>query len=609
MRSWRIYWTPIVVLVLTLVATGLATYSVSLMSRGRDQVRFLTSVRWTRNLVLERLNIYTCGLSGGASLFAVTGVPGRQQFRQYAERLNLHNTYPGIQGFGFARRTLPDEVPALVNTMRGEGSPDFAIQPPGPREEYFPIIYLEPPDKRNLKAIGYDMFSEPVRQEAMARARDEGMPIASGKVILVQEIDPQKQPGFLIYVPVYRGGQIPPTVEERREKLLGFVYSPFRAGDLFAGILNHVELPEVHLQVFDETSVNAADRLYQSPFEPSRAAAFRAPFPLDFAGHRWTLFFQTTPAFDAASYGRLVPWVAAIGALISFVLCAITAALARAHRSLQEAQRELKIHAEGLEKTVAARTARLRETIAELEHMSYSIVHDLRAPLRAIQSFGGLVEEEAGPALSKDCRGYLARMKTAASRMDALIRDVLNYSKIVRDEVPLHVVDVGKLVQGIIETYPSFQPAAAQIHVDPALPSVLGNEGALTQCFSNLLSNAVRYAKPGQKPKIVITGQKQNGLVRICVRDEGVGIPKELQSKVFGMFQRLENTHEGTGMGLAIVRKAAERMGGKVSVDSDVGLGLPFLPGTARGSHGFQSAVLMRSSPVGRTPPLRISHR
>jgi signal transduction histidine kinase len=295
----------------------------------------------------------------------------------------------------------------------------------------------------------------------------------------------------------------------------------------------------------------------------------------------------------AASSQGLVPWVFGIGLLISLTLCGITVALARTHRDLHLAQVQLKEHAQNLEKAVAARTARLRETVAELERMSYSIVHDLRAPLRAIQSFAGILEEEAGTTLTADCRGYLARMKTAASRMDALIRDVLNYGKLVKEELPLTPIDLNRLLSGILETYPAFQKDSADITLAPDLPVVLANEAALTQCFSNLLDNAVKFVKPGQKPRVHVSAeppplhhsitpslhhsplpaQPQGRFVRICVADQGIGIPPELHSKVFGMFERLDTSHEGTGMGLTIVRKATERMGGKVSLFSEPGHG------------------------------------
>src|SRR5690606_29123445 len=150
----------------------------------------------------------------------------------------------------------------------------------------------EPLDARNLAAIGYDMFTEPARRAAMERARDTGEPAASAPVTLVQEIDSQKQPGFLIYVPVYDGGQVPPTVEERRARLRGFVYSPFRAGDLFEGILGSNPRVRAGFTLFDEQVL-----LYRS-HDQNSDARLTATRRLDVAGRAWTAEMFSTPALE-----------------------------------------------------------------------------------------------------------------------------------------------------------------------------------------------------------------------------------------------------------------------------------------------------------------------
>ncbi|HWI57611.1 MAG TPA: HAMP domain-containing sensor histidine kinase, partial [Bacillota bacterium] len=250
--------------------------------------------------------------------------------------------------------------------------------------------------------------------------------------------------------------------------------------------------------------------------------------------------------------------------------------LKKAERALQEARQELAAANVHLEQQVQERTARLRETIAELEHMSYSIMHDMRAPLRAITAYGDIIELDLAERLGAQNREYLARMKTAATRMDALICGVLNYSRMVRQGLDLHPVNVAELLRGMVETYPAFQPPRVRIRVAPDLPLVQGNEAALTQCFSNLLDNAVKFVRPGEVPQIEITGEQSHGRARILVADNGIGIPRELHERMFGIFQRGGNAGEGTGIGLAIVRKAAERMGGKAGVESEPGRGSRF---------------------------------
>lgn len=245
---------------------------------------------------------------------------------------------------------------------------------------------------------------------------------------------------------------------------------------------------------------------------------------------------------------------------------------------LVAANAELEQHAKKLEDIVAERTARLRETVGELETFSYSIAHDMRAPLRAMHSFATMLQEDEGKHLSPTGRDYLRRIATSAKRLDALIQDVLSYSRVIRADLRLEAVEVGTLISEIIESYPNLHSPNADIRVRGEIPRVLGNTAALTQVISNLLGNAVKFVREGVQPKVEISAESKNGYARIWFEDNGIGIPREVQHKLFQMFQRLHSSgeYDGTGMGLTIVRKAVERMGGKVGVESEPGQGSRF---------------------------------
>lgn len=259
----------------------------------------------------------------------------------------------------------------------------------------------------------------------------------------------------------------------------------------------------------------------------------------------------------------------------------------RAELALQEAQAKLQRHAEELERTVARRTAKLQETIDELEHFSYAIVHDLRAPLRAMQGFAGLIEEEWGAnGNSQIMKEYLRRIRAASNRMDQLITDALSYSKAAYGDFGLEPVDLHELVNDLVDTYPNLQRDRLELVLEERLPVVLGNGSALTQCLSNLLGNAVKFSKSGVKPRVRLwtedctlgpdLGAARPNRVRIWIEDNGIGIPKDSQRLIFGMFQRAHSEYEGTGIGLAIVRKVVQRMGGEVGVESEEGKGSRF---------------------------------
>jgi PAS domain S-box-containing protein len=234
-----------------------------------------------------------------------------------------------------------------------------------------------------------------------------------------------------------------------------------------------------------------------------------------------------------------------------------------------------------LEATVAARTESLRQTIGELEVLSYSLSHDLRAPLRAMRSFSQLLTAKLKGRIQGDEMEYLTKIVTGANRLDRLIRDVLSFSRLGRqsnhtDEVP---VDLEKLVNEIRQEHPSLNPPQAEIEIQTPLLAVKGHEALLSQCVSNLLINAVKFVAPGKLPQVRLwTEPAGDDQVKLWVEDNGIGIAKENQDRIFGMFQRLHNlqAYEGTGIGLAVVRKAVERMGGQVGVESEPGKGSRF---------------------------------
>ena len=230
-----------------------------------------------------------------------------------------------------------------------------------------------------------------------------------------------------------------------------------------------------------------------------------------------------------------------------------------------------------LETLVQERTATLRDTIGELEAFSYSIAHDMRAPLRSLQGFSGILLSDHGNQLDAECQRYLSLIANSANRMDRLIQDVLNYSRVVRGDYPVETIDVEPLLRGIVDTYPQLGAGEAEILLQGPFPPVLGNEAMLTQIFSNLMGNAVKFVSPGVKPRLKLWSEQQARSVRLFVQDNGIGIAADQHERIFGIFQRVNKNFEGTGIGLAIVKKAVERIGGKVGLQSEPGQGSNFL--------------------------------
>jgi PAS domain S-box-containing protein len=247
----------------------------------------------------------------------------------------------------------------------------------------------------------------------------------------------------------------------------------------------------------------------------------------------------------------------------------------RAEHALRTAKNEISLHASRLEQVVAERTGELRETIGELEGFSYTVSHDMRAPLRAMQSYASFLKDEYGAKLDSQGIHYLDQIMRSSIRLDRLIQDVLGYTRILHTPLQMVPVNLDRLVRDIVETSHS---AKSSIHIKGFLPKAIGNEALLTQIVSNLLSNGLKFVSKGTVPRVEIKAEGIDGSVRIKFKDNGIGIARENHARIFRLFERVHSTeeYEGTGIGLTIVRKAIDRMGAQLGFESELGSGSNF---------------------------------
>lgn len=623
----------------------------------------------------------------------------RERFARYVERMNLDTYYPGLQGYGLTVRVAPAQLEALQRRMQAEGHEDFRIEPAEPRDTYHAIVYLQPQNLRNRAAVGYDMYTDPVRREAMDRATDIAAPAMSGPVQLVQEITPHKQAGFLIYAPVYEGGSVPKTIEARRERLQGFVYTPFRAADLLYRILDAGELRLLRLAVYDDKPTEET-LLYDSAaqYDRSETSRFSAERRLEIAGRTWTARAASRPAFEARYADSSSGIVLLAGVLISLLLFFLTLresrALGMAARTLQKldrsrgalaeserrftdmadaapamlweadvagvrtyfnkawlefrgstlsqerdglwldgvhpddrahvqntvraAQKErlpwgveyrllrrngdyrwvhergvprhnaLGFHAgyigsciditphkeaeEELERRVRQRTAELENANRELEAFSYSVSHDLRAPVRIINAFSTLLLNQHSESLSEDARRMLGRIRQGSIAMGQLIDDLLTFSRVGRTSLNKRPVDVDQLAREVVQELCAAE-LGREVQIEVAdMPVVQADPALLRQVYFNLLSNALKFTRPRDRARIEVGAQPERAPV-FYVRDNGVGFDPRYSQKLFGVFERLHSSEEfeGTGVGLALVQRIVERHGGRIWAEAEPG--------------------------------------
>lgn len=252
------------------------------------------------DMVERQMSKYKNILQSGIGFFHGSDSVTRQKWHDFIKALNIEENYSGMQGIGFSKMIRPDEVETIEQEMKKEGFASFSLKPSGEREQYSSILYLEPMDERNLAAIGYDMFSEPVRRTAMERARDTGEASISGKVTLMQEIDKDVQAGILMYLPLYKKGAKLESVEERREALIGFVYSPFRMND----VMNKIILDEsiLNFKIYDDEEMSDANLIYKSFKLSSDTPKYSIKKTMKINNHMWHIYFSSTKEFDNSTH-------------------------------------------------------------------------------------------------------------------------------------------------------------------------------------------------------------------------------------------------------------------------------------------------------------------
>ena len=359
-----------------------------MLFRSQDQSRFQKNVQELRDRIRLKVETSITLLRAGTGLFAASDEVAPVEFYRFVQQLDLQKNYPGIQGIGFSKRFTPAEKDELVRQMHQKVREDFNVWPAGPRDEYTAILYLYPLGNLNEKAIGFDMFSDPVRRQAMEEARDTGLPAASGRVRLIQEPDNEEQPGFLIYAPVYRNGASLGSVEERRQALVGYVYSPYRI-DNFLGPITSAR-SDVTLQVYDGNELKGAVFLHGTPAgPPPNDLRFTTSDTLDVAGRVWTLSYAVTPSFELGSSRPLLKYTIIVGVLLSFLFFALTraeiAARSRAEKSAEEVRESETAINEANERALL-QYERLLERIASLSQV-LGTARELSTIFRGLREF------------------------------------------------------------------------------------------------------------------------------------------------------------------------------------------------------------------------------
>jgi signal transduction histidine kinase len=301
---------------------------------------------------------------------------------------------------------------------------------------------------------------------------------------------------------------------------------------------------------------------------------------------------------------RVIAWAAALFIMFAVILGGreawiqnesqqLTGKLMVTNEQLQSTNAELRLSQSryrelttALEQRVGERTIELKRAYDELEGFSYAVAHDLKAPLRAINGFAHLLELEISGQLSDRARQHLGRIRNGSLKMAALIDDLLSYSQIDRRSVQANLIGLPGLVDSaVVQFADELQRRCVELSIDVEPIRLRVDADGLSLALRNLFENALKYTREAQPPRIEIVGRKSDTGVLLEVRDNGIGFDMQYHEHIFKIFQRLhrDDQYPGTGIGLALVRKAVERVGGTVWAQSAAGEGATFYVELPRG--------------------------
>lgn len=555
-------------------------------------------------------------LLGGKGLFEASSEVERAEWHEYIMAQKIKERFPGIQGVGYSIR-LEDtqQLDALEEKIRAQELDWFKYRPREVRDEYHTIIFLEPLDERNKNAIGYDMYSEPTRKHAMEYARDNDKTSISGKVVLVQEITKDVQPGFLLYVPIYKNNLSHDTLDEKKKNLQGFVYSPLRAHDFFNGI-NLMSNNELAFAVYDNEENNdnlLFEKKLGSDFDDTQIMTntqtlkvFNRDWIIPFkqkityseielgvlitipiiGGSLSTLLFYTIRSYNRTNT-RIVQLIATVdevtkGDLLKELPEKLLKSddsigkLAYSFRTMQtelnrneellkktideltETKRELELERNLLDQKIQRQSEKLvkSEKLSAIGAVTSRIAHDLRNPIAVIANTVEIMR--ASHSGDKVIDSHFMRIDRALSRISHQINDVLDFIRIT----PLKIenVEFGSFIRQVISRVKVPEKIQIQITGDVIFE---GDLLKLESVFVNLILNSIQALN--NTGTIAISASEVNSKIIMQVTDSGPGIPKEDLPKIFEPLFTTKQT--GTGLGLVSCKTIIEQHGGAISID------------------------------------------
>jgi signal transduction histidine kinase len=573
---------PYYVLFFSILLTIGATVLFYQSAKSKDDIRFSNNVNRVRFSMENRIGLYVALLKAGRGFIQSSNDLSRQNFKNFVESLELEKNYYGAQGIGYSKTVRRSERENFLASVKTQGYSDYKIFPESEKEIYQPIVYIEPTNERNQQALGFDMSSEENRLTAMQRARDTGAASATGKIVLLQENEQDRQSGFLIYLPIYQNSEEPPTVEERQNSLQGYIYSPFRAKNFLKDVQDNAGTSDIVIRIYD--GAFASENILAQTDNPVRqfvpgqiSADYSTQNEIEVGGRKWIVEYSSLPSFAAQSSINWTPLIFLCGLIFSLLLFGMTYWEAVTRAKLQDTANELtesEQQIQGLlEKEQAAR--KLAESANATKDEFISVVsHELRTPLNAIAGWTRILKSDELSGSTKNLA--LQKIEKNLRLQTNLVEDLLNYSQLISSKETLEkkVIDCSEIFENV---YAEFEKVARKKGITITKENqlngqkILGDADKIKIVIVNLLSNALKFTP--SEGLINAELKTLNECLEIKIEDSGRGIHPEFLPHIFDRFSQYDSSTTrkfgGLGLGLAVSEHIVKLHNGTIEAKSE----------------------------------------
>ena len=526
-----------VILIGGLFFTSLIWIGYSYEESDAQRQHFLDYSDFLTLLITDELEQYEQVLVGAKGLFAASQEVELSEWNIFVTSQNIQTRFPGLQGVGYVEHVLHEDLDMLVTKMKNYGIDDYNIQPVGDRDEYYPVLFVEPLDIRNQKAVGYDIYFEQTRKNAVNILKETGDTTITGKITLVQEIDDDLQNGFLMLVPIYSNDA------NSADTLSGIVYAVFRINDFISGLTNEESFEHHRLKIYDDQILNEnlffdSDEISESTFDNS---AFSTEIPVSLNNRNWIFLYEgnQTPLNQIDSLIQI--FIPVVGISMSLLLFYVFRIIAK-NLNMQ-------------------RDAINSEKIAAIGTMASRMSHDLKNPLTVIAASLELLQMNLGDKMDEKSKGFIKRIEDSIGLISSIIGDVLEFAK----DTKLHKekASTKTLLEDVISNIDV--PQNIQINLPENDITINCDDSKMKSVFSNLITNSIQSIDG--KGIITISVEDDSEKTIISIVDSGAGIPSDKINQIFKPMFTTKTT--GTGLGLGICKNIIEQHGGIISVHNN----------------------------------------